>query len=90
MAWVLSSHENERQDKRVESILVPCLDAGSNPAISTEKGRMTSSAGPFSYGYDALCVVAEVGGTEGIVVRVKYFAYLCRRIGERAFVRPEP
>ena len=29
--------ENEGQDKRVESILVPCLDAGSNPAISTKK-----------------------------------------------------
>ena len=35
MAWVLLLLENEGQDKRVESILVPCLDAGSNPAIST-------------------------------------------------------
>ena len=35
MAWVLSLLENKGQDKRVESILVPCLDAGSNPAIST-------------------------------------------------------
>ena len=37
MAWVLLLLENEGQDKRVESILVPCLDAGSNPAISTKK-----------------------------------------------------
>ena len=36
MAWVLLLLENEGQDKRVESILVPCLDAGSNPAISTK------------------------------------------------------
>ena len=36
MAWVLLSHENQGQDKRVESILVPCLDAGSTPAISTD------------------------------------------------------
>ena len=37
MAWVLPLLENQGQDKRVESILVPCLDAGSNPAISTKK-----------------------------------------------------
>ena len=37
MAWVLLLLENQGQDKRVESILVPCLDAGSNPAISTKK-----------------------------------------------------
>ena len=37
MAWVLLLLENKGQDKRVESILVPCLDAGSNPAISTKK-----------------------------------------------------
>ena len=36
MAWVLPLLENQGQDKRVESILVPCLDAGSNPAISTK------------------------------------------------------
>ena len=36
MAWVLLLLENLGQDKRVESILVPCLDAGSNPAISTK------------------------------------------------------
>ena len=39
MAWVLPLLENLGQDKRVESILVPCLDAGSNPAISTKKNR---------------------------------------------------
>ena len=46
MAWVLSQHENEGQDKRVESILVPCLDAGSNPAISTmsEEKEIKSTA----------------------------------------------
>lgn len=37
MAWVLLTLENEGQDKRVESIFVPCLDAGSTPAISTMK-----------------------------------------------------
>ena len=36
MAWVLLLLENVGQDKRVESILVPCLDAGSNPATSTK------------------------------------------------------
>ena len=35
MAWVLLPPDNEGQDKRVESIWVPCLDAGSTPAIST-------------------------------------------------------
>ena len=28
-------NENEGQDKRVESGIVPCLDAGSSPASST-------------------------------------------------------
>lgn len=27
--------ENQNQDKRVESISIPCLDAGSTPASST-------------------------------------------------------
>lgn len=40
MAWVLPLLENQGQDKRVESILVPCLDAGSNPAISTKSALM--------------------------------------------------
>ena len=40
MAWVLLLLENEGQDKRVESILVPCLDAGSNPAISTDTKKI--------------------------------------------------
>lgn len=35
MAWVLLQDENEGQDKRVESVCIPCLDAGSNPASST-------------------------------------------------------
>ena len=35
MAWVLPVSDNQGQDKRVESVWVPCLDAGSNPAIST-------------------------------------------------------
>ena len=39
MAWVLLLLENLGQDKRVESILVPCLDAGSIPAISTNKHK---------------------------------------------------
>ena len=49
MAWVLPSDEKQNQDKRVESILVPCLDAGSTPAISTmtEEEKI---AQPVSYG----------------------------------------
>ena len=35
MSWVLPPDENKNQDKRVESISVPCLDAGSTPASST-------------------------------------------------------
>ncbi len=35
VASVLLKHENKGEDKHVESILVPCLDAGSTPAIST-------------------------------------------------------
>ena len=31
-------NENQSQDKRVESISIPCLDAGSNPASSTRIG----------------------------------------------------
>ena len=37
MAWVLLPDENEGQDKRVESGIVPCLDAGSTPASSTSR-----------------------------------------------------
>ena len=40
MAWVLLLLENVGQDKRVESILVPCLDAGSIPATSTKKSNL--------------------------------------------------
>ena len=32
--------ENQGQDKRVESVLIPCLDAGSTPAISTRRRQM--------------------------------------------------
>ncbi len=35
MAWVLLKLENAGQDKHVESILIPCLDVGSTPTIST-------------------------------------------------------
>ena len=35
VAPVLFRHENKGGDKHVESVLVPCLDAGSTPAIST-------------------------------------------------------
>ena len=35
MAWVLSQHENEVQDKRVESVWFPCADEGSTPSSST-------------------------------------------------------
>ena len=56
MAWVLLLLENVGQDKRVESILVPCLDAGSNPAISTKNQiylviskKSSTFAANFSY-----------------------------------------
>ena len=39
--------ENQGQDKRVESILVPCLDAGSNPAISTDKRKIIQDLDDF-------------------------------------------
>ena len=35
MAWVLLQHENEDQDKHVESVWFPCLDEGSTPSSST-------------------------------------------------------
>ena len=35
MAWVLLQHENEGQDKHVESVWFPCLDEGSTPSSST-------------------------------------------------------
>ena len=37
MALVLPKHENEVSDKRVESILFPRLDEGSNPSWSTDR-----------------------------------------------------
>lgn len=37
MALVLPKHENEVSDKRVESILFPRLDEGSNPSWSTNR-----------------------------------------------------
>ena len=35
MAWVLSRHENEGQDKHVESVWFPRVDEGSIPSTST-------------------------------------------------------
>ena len=52
MAWVLPLLENLGQDKRVESILVPCLDAGSIPAISTKKALYHSDTALF-----CICVI---------------------------------
>ena len=56
MAWVLLLLENVGQDKRVESILVPCLDAGSIPATSTKNQiylviskKSSTFAANFSY-----------------------------------------
>ena len=37
VAWVLLQHENEGQDKRVESVWFPCADEGSTPSSSTKK-----------------------------------------------------
>ncbi len=48
MAWVLPQHENEGQDKRVESVWFPCLDEGSTPSISTKTdGLISSKVGSF-------------------------------------------
>ena len=44
MAWVLLPDENQSQDKRVESISIPCLDAGSNPASSTQNCKTVLGA----------------------------------------------
>ena len=64
MAWVLLLLENQGQDKRVESILVPCLDAGSNPAISTKKN---SSLHPsLLEGKEFFFVQDAVGRLEGL------------------------
>ena len=46
VAWVLLPDENEGQDKHVESVLVPCLDAGSNPAISTRSATRSHRMAP--------------------------------------------
>ena len=35
VGWVLPLHENEGQDKRVESVWFPCADEGSTPSSST-------------------------------------------------------
>ena len=35
VAWVLPQHENQSQDKRVESVWFPRLDEGSTPSSST-------------------------------------------------------
>ena len=51
MAWVLLLHENEGQDKHVESVWFPRLDEGSNPSSSTlnEKERTTDLFALFIY-----------------------------------------
>ena len=43
MAWVLPVHENEDQDKRVESSGLPCLDEGSIPSGSTNLETVRAS-----------------------------------------------
>ena len=51
MAWVLLLHENEVQDKHVESVWFPRLDEGSNPSSSTlnEKERTNQLFALFIY-----------------------------------------
>ncbi len=44
MVRVLPTDENEDRNKHVESVFVPCLDAGSTPAISTSEGLGLSDA----------------------------------------------
>ena len=48
MALVLPMHENLSEDKHVESLLLPRLDAGSTPAGSTKKDASVVSKHPFS------------------------------------------
>ena len=47
MASVRFRHENLGEDKHVESVLVHCLDEGSNPSISTT-GTISRSLKPGS------------------------------------------
>ena len=55
VALVLPVHENLSNDKRVESLLLPCLDEGSIPSWSTIYAIL--AAKPTSVGLAALGVL---------------------------------
>ena len=67
MAWVLLVLENEGQDKHVESLLVPCLDGGSTPPISTMRNYVIV----FFLLLGALAAFAQEGLPEGLHFEVR-------------------
>ena len=67
MAWVLLVLENEGQDKHVESLLVPCLDGGSTPPISTMRNYVIVLFALLS----VLSAFAQDGLPEGLHFEVR-------------------
>ena len=64
MVLILPAHENQVGNKHVESTLVPRLDEGSSPSISTMCYRTFSDKTSKTSGYQAVrgfCCVTEVG-----------------------------
>ena len=58
--------------KRVESFRVPCLDAGSTPATSTEnRAFMRKSCNSANYGIFFLCPAGACGGMRKIFPSAK-------------------
>ena len=60
VASVLRPHENEGEDKRVESILLPRLDTGSTPVSSTVSCSGITLGGVTTFFY-ASCYASEYG-----------------------------
>ena len=58
MVWVLPPHENEVQNKHVESVWFPCLDEGSTPSRSTIRCQ-----------YDLLSAAAPKGWTRKMIIK---------------------
>ena len=68
MAWVLQQHENEGQDKHVESVWFPCLDEGSTPSSSTKRYAIAISYEKDStISGDGISHVACKGAADGDV-----------------------
>ena len=51
MASVLLAHENQGEDKHVESVLLPRSDTGSTPVSSTTKKKEYDSIESYSFFY---------------------------------------